>query len=62
MMKVHRNWAWETIPSASCLVNWTWTNNGDYPVEVTVIDEERDEQKATMMVIDSKQTSATSES
>ena len=44
------NWAWETIPSASCLVNWTWTNNGDYPVEVTVIDEERDEQKATMMV------------
>ena len=44
------DWAWQTIPSASCLVNWSWTNNGNYPVEVTVIDEERDEQKATMMV------------
>ena len=45
-----RNWAWQTISSASCLVNWTWTDDGDYPVEVTVIDEERDEQIATMMV------------
>jgi len=45
-----RNWAWQTIPSSSCLVNWTWTDDGDYPVEVTVIDEERDEQIATMMV------------
>ena len=45
-----RNWAWQTISSSSCLVNWTWTDDGDYPVEVTVIDEERDEQIATMMV------------
>ena len=44
------NWAWQKVPSQSCLVNWTWTDNGNYPVEVTVIDEERDEQKATMMV------------
>ena len=44
-----RTWAWETIPSASCMVNWTWTDDGDYPVEVTVIDEERDEQTAILM-------------
>ena len=45
-----RDWAWQSIFSSSCLANWTWIDDGDYPVEVTVIDEERDEQKATMMV------------
>ena len=45
-----RNWAWQKITSPSCLVNWTWMDDGNYPVEVTVIDEERDEQKATMLV------------
>ena len=45
-----RNWAWETIPSNACLVNWTWTDDGTYPVEITVIDEERDEQTAIMQV------------
>ncbi|MBT5392067.1 MAG: hypothetical protein HOL22_06980 [Euryarchaeota archaeon] len=43
-------WAWQSIPSSSCLVNWTWSDDGNYPVEVTVIDEERDEQTATLMV------------
>jgi hypothetical protein len=46
-----RIWAWETIPSTSCSVNWTWTDDGDYPVEITVIDEERDETESTMMAL-----------
>jgi hypothetical protein len=46
-----RNWAWETVPSASCAVNWTWTDDGNYPVEITVIDEEKDEQTAIMNVL-----------
>ncbi|NCG01155.1 MAG: hypothetical protein GWP25_05100 [Euryarchaeota archaeon] len=45
-----RTWAWQSIPSSSCLVNWTWMDDGDYPVEVTVIDEERDEPTGTLMV------------
>ena len=45
-----RNWAWETVVSPSCISNWTWTDDGNYPIEVTVTDEERDEQKATMLV------------
>ena len=31
-------------------MNWTWTDDGTYPVEITVIDEERDEQTAIMQV------------
>ena len=44
-----RNWAWQTVASSSCMVNWTWTDDGEYPVEVTVVDEERDEQRAILM-------------
>lgn len=46
-----RNWAWETVPSPSCAVNWTWMDDGNYPVEVTVTDEEKDEQTAIMSVL-----------
>ena len=46
-----RMWAWETIPSESCIVNWTWIDDGNYPVEITVIDEERDEQTSVMQVM-----------
>ena len=44
-----RTWAWEMIPSEDCSVDYTWIDDGDYPVEVTVIDEERDEQTVTLL-------------
>ena len=44
-----RTWAWEKIPSEDCSVDYTWIDDGDYPVEVTVIDEERDEQTVTLL-------------
>ncbi len=45
-----RTWSWERIVSPSCMANWTWTDDGQYPVEVTVIDEERDEQQVVLTV------------
>ena len=44
-----RTWDWIAIPSDDCMVNWTWADDGNYPVEVTVIDEERDESQTTLM-------------
>ena len=46
-----RTWAREKVPSQSCLTEWTWTDDGEYPVEVTVIDEEKDERTAIMNVV-----------
>lgn len=44
-----RTWDWIAIPSDDCTVNWTWIDDGNYPVEVTVIDEERDKSQTTLM-------------
>ena len=44
-----RTWDRITIPSDDCSVKWAWTDDGDYPVEVTVIDEERDESHMTLL-------------
>ena len=38
-----RTWDYERIDSPSCLLNYTWIDDGVYPVEITVEDEERDE-------------------
>ena len=44
-----RTWAWIKMASRDCSVNWTWMDDGEYPVEVTVIDEERDESQTTLI-------------
>jgi len=38
-----RTWDYQRFLSPSCLLNYTWTDDGVYPVEITVVDEERDE-------------------
>ena len=38
-----RSWAYMKVISQSCQTNWTWTDDGNYPISVTVVDEERDE-------------------
>ena len=38
-----RTWDYERIVSPSCVLNYTWIDDGVYPVEITVEDEERDE-------------------
>lgn len=38
-----RTWDYERILSPSCLLNYTWIDDGVYPVEITVEDEERDQ-------------------
>ena len=38
-----RTWDYERIASPSCMLNYTWIDDGVYPVEITVEDEERDE-------------------
>ena len=43
-----RSWAYIKVVSLSCQTNWTWIDDGDYPIEVTVIDEERDEVEQIM--------------
>ena len=43
-----RTWDYERIVSPSCLLNYTWIDDGIYPVQITVEDEERDE---TMMIL-----------
>ena len=43
-----RTWDYERIVSPSCVLNYTWIDDGVYPVEITVEDEERDE---TVMIL-----------
>ena len=38
-----RTWDYERIVSPSCLLNYTWIDDGTYPIELTVEDEERDQ-------------------
>ncbi len=38
-----RSWAYIEVVSLSCQTNWTWIDDGDYPIIVTVVDEERDQ-------------------
>ena len=38
-----RTWDYERIVSPTCALNYTWIDDGVYPVEITVEDEERDE-------------------
>ena len=44
-----RTWDYERIVSPSCTLNYTWTDDGVYPVEITVEDEERD---TTQMILE----------
>ena len=44
-----RDWANMKVISQSCQTNWTWLDDGTYPVSVTVIDEERDEVEVTLL-------------
>ena len=43
-----RTWDYERIVSPTCLLEYTWIDDGVYPVQITVEDEERDE---TVMVL-----------
>ncbi|MEC7255206.1 MAG: hypothetical protein VXV76_01200 [Candidatus Thermoplasmatota archaeon] len=43
-----RSWAYIEVVSLSCQTNWTWIDDGDYPILVTVVDEERDEVQEIM--------------
>ena len=43
-----RSWAYIEVVSLSCQTNWTWVDDGDYPILVTVVDEERDEVEAIL--------------
>jgi len=45
-----RTWDYERIVSPSCMLNYTWIDDGVYPVEITVEDEERDEVAMTVNV------------
>ena len=38
-----RSWVYIEVVSLSCQTNWTWIDDGNYPILVTVVDEERDE-------------------
>ena len=46
-----RTAAWTRVESNDCMLNWTWTNDGDYPVEVTVTDEEQDQVQGILDVV-----------
>ena len=46
-----RTWSWERIPSPGCMLNYTWIDDGVYPVVVTVEDEERDSTNVTLGVM-----------
>lgn len=43
-----RSWAYREVVSTSCQTNWTWIDDGNYPISVTVVDEERDEVEAIL--------------
>jgi len=46
-----RTWDYQRFLSPSCLLNYTWTDDGVYPVEITVVDEERDETVLVLNII-----------
>ena len=39
------------VESIDCMLNWTWTNDGEYPIEVTITDEEQDEIETVLDVV-----------
>jgi len=45
-----RTWSTLKVLSPDCILNYSWIDDGSYPVEITVIDEERDEVNLTVMV------------
>ena len=45
-----RTWSWERIVSPTCVLNYTWIDDGLYPVVITVEDEERDVTNMTLEV------------
>ena len=45
-----RTWAWERVESPTCLLNYSWIDDGVYPVLITVQDEERDTTNMTLNV------------
>ena len=46
-----RSAAWTRVESMNCMLNWTWTNDGEYPVEVTITDEEQDQVQGILDVV-----------
>ena len=46
-----RTSAWTRVESIDCMLNWTWTNDGEYPIEVTITDEEQDEIQTILDVV-----------
>ena len=46
-----RTWAWERILSPTCILNYSWIDDGIYPVVITVEDEERDVSNMTLEVV-----------
>ena len=45
-----RRWNTERFISQSCMMNYSWIDDGHYPVEIIVIDDERDEVAITLIV------------
>jgi hypothetical protein len=45
-----RQWKTERFISQSCMMNYSWIDDGDYPVEIVVIDDERDEVTITLII------------
>lgn len=45
-----RQWNSETFISQSCMMNYSWIDDGLYPIEVIVVDDERDEISTTLIV------------
>jgi len=45
-----RTWSSQKVLAPNCVLNYTWIDDGSYPVELTVIDEERDEVNLTVIV------------
>ena len=45
-----RTWSSQKVIAPDCILNYSWIDDGSYPVEVTVIDEERDEVNLTVAV------------
>ena len=46
-----RAWSWERILAPSCMLNYSWIDDGTYPVVITVEDEERDTANMTLEVV-----------
>ena len=45
-----RQWNTERFVSQSCMMNYSWIDDGNYPIEIIVIDDERDEMTITLIV------------